>query len=39
MDNARPALDLKHIDKICPDKNGTPKSNSMKELKMDMRSF
>ena len=29
MDNARPALDLEHIDKICLDKNGMPKSNSI----------
>ena len=29
MDNARPGLDLKHIDKICPDENGMPKPNSM----------
>jgi hypothetical protein len=26
MDNDRPSLDLKHFDKICPDKNGTSKS-------------
>jgi hypothetical protein len=29
MDNTRPALDLGHIDKICPDENGTPKPSSM----------
>jgi hypothetical protein len=27
MDNARPSLDLKYIDRICPDKNGMPKHN------------
>jgi hypothetical protein len=27
MDNSRPALDLKHFDDICPDKNGTSKLN------------
>ena len=29
MDNARPSLDLKHFDDICPDKNGTSKHNFM----------
>ena len=27
MDNARPGLDLKYFDDICPDKNGTSKHN------------
>jgi hypothetical protein len=29
MDNARPALDLRHIDNICPDKNGMSKHDFM----------
>jgi hypothetical protein len=29
MDNDRPSLDIKHIDDICPDENGTSKHNSM----------
>ena len=29
MDNARPSLDLKHFDDVCPDKNGTSKHNIM----------
>ena len=27
MDNARPSLDLKYVDVICPDMNGTSKHN------------
>jgi hypothetical protein len=29
MDNARPSLDLKYVDDICPDKNGTSRHNCM----------
>jgi hypothetical protein len=29
MDNARPELDLKYFDDICPDKNGTSNRNFM----------
>jgi hypothetical protein len=29
MDNNRPALDLRHFDDICPDKNGASKYNLM----------
>jgi hypothetical protein len=33
MDNDRPLLDLKHIDDICPDKNGTSKDSKQSFLK------
>ena len=36
MDNARPALDLGNIDKVCPDKNGTPQTQ-LYDPKIDMR--
>jgi hypothetical protein len=29
MDSARPSLELKHFDNICPDKNGASKPNFM----------
>jgi hypothetical protein len=29
MDNERPALDIKHIDDVCPDKNGKSKHSFM----------
>jgi hypothetical protein len=29
MDNARPSLDLKYFDDICPDKNGASSHNVM----------
>jgi hypothetical protein len=29
MDNERPSLDIKHIDDICPDKNGTSSHGCM----------
>ena len=37
MDNARPSLDLKHVDDICPDKNGTSKRDY--ELGINMKRF
>jgi hypothetical protein len=37
MDNARPSLDLKYFDDICPDKNGT--SKQVYELRIDMKSL
>jgi hypothetical protein len=33
MDNDRPSLNLKHIDEICPDKNGTSKDSRQSFLK------
>jgi hypothetical protein len=32
MDNDRPLLDIKHIDNICPDKNGMSAQTQLYEL-------